>query len=205
VTTTTKICPPAGLPLLLNAGTSQLDVAISQALVTSPAVAVAELVREDGKAIGLAAETVSNLAPRLADAVVCEADGSRRRPLKLHGPGEPVIPGASTHVLILAGLDAVGRPASEVIHRFERFSALAGISGTDLITPAHVAQILYSALVYVPAGAVPIFLLNKADVSQRVQSATDIARCLSRLAPGLGVYATAWGEVVSDLTPFHPT
>ena len=48
-----------------------------------------------------------------------EADGARRMPLKVPAAHEPVIPGETTHVLSVYGLDAVGRTFKEVCFRFE--------------------------------------------------------------------------------------
>ena len=47
-------------------------------------------------------------AGQAADRIVLEADGARRFPVKVPGQGEPVIRQETTHILILAGLSALG-------------------------------------------------------------------------------------------------
>ncbi len=60
----------------------------------------------------------------LADVVLVEADGSRQLPLKLPASHEPVIPDNATHVLVLAGLSALGQLVQTVCHRPERVMQL---------------------------------------------------------------------------------
>lgn len=54
-----------------------------------------------------------------ADVVLVEGDGSRRLPLKVMGPHEPVIPANTCEVHCLAGLSALGRPVRDVCFRWE--------------------------------------------------------------------------------------
>ena len=49
-----------------------------------------------------------------ADVTLIEADGSRRLPFKVPKTTEPVIHGATTAVLLIAGMSAAGRPIGEV-------------------------------------------------------------------------------------------
>lgn len=77
-----------------------------------------------------------------ADYIIVEADGSRGRPLKAPGLDEPVIPGSTTTVVMLMGVDAVGRPLAEVTHRVERAVALSGLSPHHTLTAADCAHIL---------------------------------------------------------------
>ena len=56
-------------------------------------------------------------ACKAADYIVCEADGAHRLPLKLHRTDEPVLPAETTHVLIVLGLSALGRPVGEVFRQ----------------------------------------------------------------------------------------
>ena len=48
------------------------------------------------------------------DAIICEADGSKRLPLKVHTDRDPVIPGFSTDTVAVTGLWGIGAKASEV-------------------------------------------------------------------------------------------
>ena len=81
------------------------------------------------KCEGLPPTVVDGLAARAHDLgislIAVEGDGSRRRPVKAPAPHEPVIPDCTTHLVPVAGLDALGLPLSEpYVHRPERMRAL---------------------------------------------------------------------------------
>ena len=52
-----------------------------------------------------------------ADYVLVEADGSRQLPLKAHAPHEPVIPDEAKTVLVVIGIDGLGKPIRDAAHR----------------------------------------------------------------------------------------
>lgn len=58
-------------------------------------------------------------AVKLADVVLVEADGSKRLPVKVPGPGEPVIPGNSDLILCIYGLGALGKQADGCCFRMQ--------------------------------------------------------------------------------------
>lgn len=104
---------------------------------------------DDHKVTGPTPDRVDDLfADSGADYVIVEADGSRGKPLKAPASHEPVIPGASTVVVILMGIDAVGRPLSAVTHRVEQATAFTGLSPEHLLSTADCARIITH-----PAGA----------------------------------------------------
>ncbi|RMH68249.1 MAG: putative selenium-dependent hydroxylase accessory protein YqeC, partial [Actinomyces sp.] len=78
----------------------------------------------------------------LADHVVVEADGSRRRPFKAPRPFEPVIPSRTTLVVACLGADAIGRVIADRCQRPLRVAAAAGCSPYDRLTPARLAAVL---------------------------------------------------------------
>lgn len=194
VTTTTKICPPDDIPLLLGQEIP-LDRALARRLAESPLVAVAARARDDGKLVGLEPDTAGHLREWGADVVLCEADGSRRRPLKVHQEGEPVVPAASTDVLVVAGLDAVGQPISEAVHRHELLPTAVGPVEGDMVTPALVARCLAAASVHAPDGARLAFICNKADTPEWVEVARQVERELAARAPAIPVFVTSRGAV----------
>ncbi len=83
---------------------------------------------EAGKVAGVSAGLVDRLARAPGvDAVILEADGSRRLPFKAPADHEPVIPGSTTIVVPMVGMDALGRPLdATAVHRPERVAALTG-------------------------------------------------------------------------------
>lgn len=117
--------------------------ALKAALCTRPFVlAVAGLDSAQGKAVGLEPECVAAWQD-VADVVLVEGDGSRGLPLKAPGPGEPVVPTSTTHLVCCVGLSALGRPLDgATVHRPERVAALTGLAPGEPITPAALARLL---------------------------------------------------------------
>ena len=98
---------------------------------------------DDHKVTGPSPEAVDRLFTESgADYVIVEADGSWRRPLKAPASHEPVIPLASTTVLILVGVRAVGRPLEAVTHRVEQAVRFTGLSPDHVLSPQDCARIL---------------------------------------------------------------
>lgn len=140
---------------------------------------VANPSRADRKARGFDPETVS----RLFDAgdldwLVVKADGARRREFKAPGPDEPVIPAASTHVVPVASVEAVGRSLDDsTVHRPDRVADITGLDLGEPITPAAVGAVLASedgGCKGVPAGTVVTPLVNKADTPELRDTAREI-------------------------------
>lgn len=128
------------------------------------------------------------------DYVLVEADGSRMRPVKAPADHEPVIPPATTHVIPVAGIDALDGPLATVAHRPERIRAMLGPanSGDGVITPddhltadglatllAHPAGGLKGA----PIGATVIPLLNKVETAPQAEIARKVARDILDRSP----------------------
>lgn len=93
------------------------------------------------RALGVTAQRVDRWAG-VADHVVVEADGSRRRPFKAPAAHEPVVP-ASTGVLVgCVGAAAFGGVIADVCHRPEEVAAIAGCGAADRLTPARLVAVL---------------------------------------------------------------
>ncbi len=114
--------------------------------------------------------------------LIIEADGSRRLPLKAPAPYEPALPGWADPVVVVAGLSGLGsRLGVETVHRPERFSALAGLSPSEVVTPAALAAVLahpQGGLKDIPPGARRIVLLNQADTPERQAAAHGMVKTL---------------------------
>lgn len=120
-------------------------------LLTGEAAPILRALEEKGYAMAgvQEGEKICSLPPEAyraacaaADLVLVEADGSRGLPLKFPGEQEPVIPDNADEILVVCGLDGLGRLAREVCHRLERVTACLGISADDVITPAHVQRLV---------------------------------------------------------------
>jgi molybdenum cofactor cytidylyltransferase len=127
------------------------------------------------KTVGVDPRLVDALARRGADldlaAILVEADGSARRPVKAPAAHEPVIPDATTLLVPVLGLDAIGLPLAEpFVHRPELLRDLLGAEPTTRLTPALAARLLIhpqGGAKARPAAARLLPLLNKADDPSR--------------------------------------
>lgn len=98
--------------------------------------------KTDGeKIIALSKETFDTVCAH-ADVVLVEADGSKQMPLKYPNDREPVIPEHTDEIIIVCGLQALGRPAKEVCHRLALVREVLGIHDETIITPVHIQKLL---------------------------------------------------------------
>ncbi len=121
-----------------------------------------------GRMQGIPLDLIAELHARHdVDAVIAEADGSRSRSLKAPAAHEPAVPPATTHLVPVAGIDAIGRPLDpDHVHRPERVCALTGLSLKDPVTIEAVAQVLVDpegGAKRCPPGARLIPLINKIE------------------------------------------
>jgi probable selenium-dependent hydroxylase accessory protein YqeC len=117
-----------------------------------------------------------------ADLVLVEADGARGRSLKVPAPHEPVIPGSTTLVVVLAALDVLGAPLDEVrVHRVELVEAATGRrAGQELGEDDVRAALCFpdGYLSRIPSRARAGVFLNKVEDSPGRAAAARIARGL---------------------------
>ena len=162
VTTTTKTRPPEDPALLAQ------TVPEAAQLLDAGHIPLAGQYLTKEKVQGLPGSLPVLAA--MADYVLIEADGSRKRPLKMTDPAyEPVIPPEAEAVVALAGLDALGCPVSQVVHRPELACKALGVSPEAPVTPELAARLL--ALCYRPRYV----LLNKADGPDRQRAGLAVA------------------------------
>lgn len=170
ITTTTKIFPLHDVDTILMTDGPDFLNRMRQALTKSPCVIAAQ--RFDtitGKLIGLDPESVDALHySEIADAILVEADGAARKPLKAPARHEPVIPTTSNICVGIMGLDAVNQPFSEnVVHRPNIFAEITGISHGEKITPVHMIKIATASeglFKGCPQNCERSVLLNKIDI-----------------------------------------
>jgi len=140
LTTTTKMHKDHTdrYPVLL----SPSDEELADALVTNPAVLVWRDI-DGGKALGVRSELCDRWFG-VANHVVVEADGARRKPLTAPGPLEPVVPESTTLLVACVGSDAFGRVIADQCHRPMRVAGIAGCSPYQRLTPERLAKVLMS-------------------------------------------------------------
>lgn len=79
------------------------------------------------------------------DLVLIEADGSRRKSIKVYKDHEPVIPSFSNKVIAVASLDIIGSPIDErYVYNSSRFADLVSKKEGDLIGEEDIVKILVS-------------------------------------------------------------
>ncbi len=179
--TTTRIAPPApGEPALVCAETWE---ELARRLGPRPWAVVARR--------RLPADTVEGIPPEwcdrigregLAGALVVEADGSARKPVKAPEAWEPVVPASSTLFVAVLGLSCVGEPLDGThAHRPERNSAVTGVPPGARLTPGALARLLASEeglLRGRPPRARAAAFLNQADVPGGTAAGREIAEFL---------------------------
>jgi molybdenum cofactor cytidylyltransferase len=161
----------------------------------------------EGKVAGLTADQFSRLAELVQGAgitVLVEADGARGLPVKAPEPHEPAVPREATHIVVMAGLDALGRRLdADTVHRANRFAEFADSSPGETITSENLARALTHPQSY-PKVCRPStrfsIVLNKADTDQARETARHIAAALlkSPLVERVVIAALAGDEPVSE-------
>jgi probable selenium-dependent hydroxylase accessory protein YqeC len=131
---------------------------------------------------GVEPGAISSLAS-LADVVLVEADGSRRRPIKGTAAYEPALPEAATLVVAVANIGAFGVPVDEEhVHRPELFSKLTGIgSGQSITAGAFARALAEGSLSGVPEGARTAALITGVSPGKSMADAAVVTRELWRL------------------------
>jgi probable selenium-dependent hydroxylase accessory protein YqeC len=131
---------------------------------------------------GVEPGAVSSLAS-VADVVLVEADGSRRRPIKGTAGHEPVLPDAATLVVAVGNIGAFGMPVDEEhVHRPELFSKLTGIGpGQSITARAFALALAEGSLAEIPDGARPAVLITGVHPGKSMADASVVTRELWRL------------------------
>lgn len=169
-------------PLVTSEDAGELRAKTENALSGAPGVVVGSGMLSKNRVGGVDPEWVGDLAP-LADVVLVEADGSRRRPIKGTASHEPAIPDAATQVVAVANVHALGTPVDEEhVHRPDVFSNLTGVEQGQSITPrAFALALAKGSLAHVPQGARIAVLITGVEPGRSMSDASVITRELWRL------------------------
>jgi len=123
--------------------------------------------------------------------VLIESDGSRGLPFKAPADHEPVIPDFVTHVVVVVGVDAVGKPLTdEYVHRAEIIARLAENRVGTLIKPEVIAKVLthpQGGFKNVPPHARVSVLINKVESDEQLKTAREIVDETRRVSQTLRV------------------
>ena len=102
---------------------------------------------EGEKIRALSPETFEKVCAQ-ADVVLIEADGSNRKSIKFPNSTEPVLPDNVEEIVVVCGLQALGRPLVEVAHRPELVKACLGADDDTIITLNHIAKLVWEGYLY---------------------------------------------------------
>jgi probable selenium-dependent hydroxylase accessory protein YqeC len=199
VTTTTKMWPPE-FPLYLTSDEIDLDSALWAGFEKHRLLAAGSTVSDEGKLLSLEPELLCSL--RSPDIILCEADGAAGRSLKIHRPGEPAVPECTTHLFVVAGLDAAGRPVREAVHPSGFGARHYGVPDDFLVEEHQIFDALLEGSGYRPIGARLTLILNKAETDGSIAMGRRIAGVAEILNPGACALLTSHGEVVAAAS--HP-
>ncbi len=140
------------------------------------------------------------------DAILVEADGARMLPLKAPAAHEPVVPAATTLLVPVAGMSAIGAPLDdEHAHRPRVIAALTGSQLGAEITPAILARVLShpaGGLKGKPSGARVIALVNQVETEAQRLAARTVAHLLLGHSE---IDAVAIGAVRDAANPIQET
>jgi probable selenium-dependent hydroxylase accessory protein YqeC len=171
-------------PLVVVGEVEDWLASVKNALSRYGSVTVIENRDREDKLQGIDPERIAPLRS-LADCVVIEADGARRRSLKAPADHEPAVSSDTTVSIVMVGLDALGQPLHErFVHRVEIVKELARSRPAGEITNEVVAAAVVDGYFpKLPRASRKIVFLNKAN-EERLKGAETLARALlARGAP----------------------
>lgn len=167
------------------------DTACVVAALDKPGPVMLLTYGDDHKVTGPSPDVVDNLfALSDADYVVVEADGSKGKPLKAPAEHEPVVPAASTTVVILVGIDAVGSPLAQVTHRAEVGQSFLGTGPDHILTAADCAAIVLhpaGALRVCPSTSRVMVAVTKVTTDEEKALTGELRAAIETLRPGTDV------------------
>ena len=201
-TTTTMIRSPAREQSKKLTVEADPDVALQRVEAAlragGPITLVAERLEARGKLRGIDPGLLPALG-KLADVVIVEADGARGRSLKAPAAHEPVVPPATTTLVPVVGIDAVGHALDDTIaHRAELVASLTDHTLGEAITTSLVARLLVhpqGAMKGAPLAARVMPLLNKVQDARSLATGREIA---DRIRSELRIERVLLGAVQSE-------
>lgn len=135
------------------------------------------------------------------DCIIVEADGSKRKPIKAPSDQEPVIPGCTTALVGVIGLDSITTPLDEAhAHRPEIINRLCGYPlGAEIDAKLAACLITQEQGLFkgVPTAARKILVLNKADDETLVGQADKIVKLLQE-TDDLSIISTSFKNNIKN-------
>ena len=168
--TTTHIMAPSDADVILSVPFSEEEcrAAWREGKIASSGTRLSE-----ERKYGAPEEDTMRFLCRAAGAVIIEADGARRLPVKFPAAWEPVIRPETTHIVAVAGLSALEQKPEEIVHRYTLAKDVVDLSG-EALTEEQMADLLWAGY----GRFDPIFFLNQADTPALLQRGERICAIL---------------------------
>ncbi|MEE9519634.1 MAG: selenium cofactor biosynthesis protein YqeC [bacterium] len=181
-----QMAPAApGRAVVVAEGLPDFEAHLRETFAASRQVVLYESMERRDKLLGMSVEALGALYESgQADLFLLECCGARGRSFKAPADYEPVIPPFATHVVVVVGLEAVGRPMDErLVHRPERVTALTGLPMGGLISPEVIAHVVGAPESYLskgPPGAPWFLYCAKANNPKRQHAVGRLAELLGQ-------------------------
>ncbi len=145
-------------------------------------------------------------AAGIFDYILVEADGAKRKPIKASAEYEPVIPGLTTAVVGVIGMDALDMPAEDkYVHRVDIFCEITGVSPGEIIDEKAIVNLIEHCdglFKHTPVNSAKIVLLNKAD-TEVFRSRSALIACLVNADAGVLTVIVASMHLAKIYTIFN--
>ncbi|MDD5805705.1 MAG: selenium cofactor biosynthesis protein YqeC [Clostridia bacterium] len=177
ISTTTHMAYDPTLPLVGSADLAKVPEILNE----QGFVAVADIEKKSGKMCSIEERELKKLVP-LCNVMLIEADGAKRKPLKVPADWEPVIPEFADVVISVIGLDCLDRPICEIAHRAEDISAFLKKNPDAPVTAEDIEKIatsVYGLYKNVDHKVYRVYL-NKVDVLPDPEPAEQIVKDLTK-------------------------
>ena len=183
-TTTTKIMEPTSgeTPyLFIDPDEEKIKQFVCRHIDEYRHITLAREKMELGKLKGISSSLANELWSLCEmDAMIIEADGAARRPVKAPREGEPVIPSSTTLVVAMLGMDGVEMELNkENVFQAERVSKITGIPIGGKITEEAIAVLMThpeGIFKGAPSSSRVIAFLNKVDIPNGVTKSKRVAQ-----------------------------
>ena len=165
---------------------------------------------EEGEKIKALSRQTYEAVCAFADVVLVEADGSKQLPLKYPNATEPVIPENTDEIIVVCGLNAIGKQAKDVCHRLERVKTCLGIQDDTVITASHIQQLVTAGYLTPLSAAYPnvkITCLPRHDgslyqrtIASLLQNGQDVSMvCQEWFCPQPKMFICGGGHVAKEV------
>ena len=168
---------------------------------------------EEGEKIKALSRQTYEAVCAFADVVLVEADGSKQLPLKYPNTTEPVIPENTDEIIVVCGLNAMGKQAKDVCHRLELVKTCLGIQDDTVITASHIQQLVTAGYLTPLSAAYPnvkITCLPRHDgslyqrtIASLLQNGQDVSMvCQEWFCPQPRMFICGGGHVAKEVAAF---